>query len=297
MVVPALPVGRELVVIPRPRRIISGNRMPDALEGFSRLVGTFTDSIACPRCKRRLPLVVAADSHCEGCGQQFPWIGRTWDLVLSAPLSSSPRWSAWDRLQANGLASYREDPEHNLAVGDREDCRQFSEFCRFDGRVLDVGCGPQPWPAYFRGHSGRTRFVGVDPLIEMPSPDYLQLRALAEHLPFRAATFDHVVLATSLDHFVDPVQALREARRVCRKRGVIALWVGEKRPGAARPAVSPEWYVRLERPPGAEDVFHLKRLDLADVEALVAKADLRILAHEARPVDEYRVNHFYRLAL
>jgi SAM-dependent methyltransferase len=270
--------------------------MPSTLDGVKRLIRDFADSLACPSCKESLSLIAAADSHCDGCGQRFAWIGRTWNLVLSAPLNSSPRWSAWHRLQANGLVSYREDPEHNLAVGDREDCRQFSEFCRFHGRVLDVGCGPQPWPAYFRGHSKGTRFVGVDPLIKTPSPHYLQLRALAEYLPFRPETFDQVVLATSLDHFVDPVQALREVRRVCRKDGVIALWLGEKQPGAPRPSVSPEWYIRLERPPDAEDVFHLKRLDVTDVERFVAEADLRTLAHERRPLDTYRVNHFYRLA-
>jgi SAM-dependent methyltransferase len=268
----------------------------DALSGPRGRLDDFRDTLACPACKGDLMVAVGAAAPCVGCGERFRWMGHTWDLVPAVLRPGPGLWSVWEGLQANGVVSYEADPEHNLAVGDRDDCRAFGEFCCFQGRVLDVGCGPQPWPAYFPGQPTPTRFVGVDPLIETPSPRYLQLRAVAEFLPFRSAVFDQVTFATSLDHFVDPGQALREARRVCGTEGVITLWVGEKRPGAPAPATSPEWYRRLKRPEGAQDLFHLKRLDVADVETLVRSAKLRTLTHERRTVDAYRANHFFRLA-
>ena len=269
--------------------------MTGVAEHLGRLLEQFADAIACPGCNGRLSLTYSEAAICEQCKESYRWIGETWDLVPSRHRESSALWAAWDQLQANGLVSYREDPEHNLAVGVRPDCLDFSDFCAFDGRVLDVGCGPQPWPAYFRAHTARTRFVGVDPLIETSSGQYLQLRAVAEYLPFRSGAFDHVVFATSIDHFVDPVQALREAGRTCRADGEINLWIGEKRAGAPARAESPEWYLRLERPAGSEDLFHIKRLDLEDVRRFVGEAGLHAQDHEVRRVDEYRTNHFLRL--
>jgi SAM-dependent methyltransferase len=263
-----------------------------------RLVEDFAELFACPLCAGRLALAVSEGASCGRCNQDFPWLAGTWDLVPPQSRESSELWSVWDQLQANGLVSYREDPEHNLAVGDRADCKAFGEFCAFDGRVVDVGCGPQDWPAYFSAYAASTRFVGVDPLIEQSSPRYLQLRAVAEHLPFRSGAFDHVVFATSLDHFVDPTRALVEARRTCKAGGEIDIWIGEKQPGA--PAVhreSPEWYRRLTRPEGSEDVFHVKRLSLADVTRFVDKAGLSTRDHEVRRVDDFRTNHFFRLGV
>lgn len=269
--------------------------MSEAPIALESLVEDFADVIACPLCGRGLGLVESQDAVCADCRESFRWLGYTWDFVPRPCRQSSKLWAVWEQLQANGLVSYREDPEHNLAVGDRADCGAFSEFCRFDGRVLDVGCGPQSWPAYFRRDAARTRFVGVDPLVERCSPRYLQLRAVAEYLPFRSAVFDHVVFATSLDHFVDPVRALTEARRTCRPGGEIDVWVGTKRPDTPARRESPQWYRELTRPEGSEDLFHVKRLDLDDVKAIVDEAQLSTQDHEVWRVDEYRTNHFLRL--
>lgn len=49
------------------------------------------------------------------------------------------------------------------------------------------------------------------------------LRADAEHLPFRDASFDAAVLAHVLHVFSDPSAALRETARVCRRRILLLL--------------------------------------------------------------------------
>jgi len=199
-------------------------------------------------------------------------------------------------LQANGVASYENAPDRNLGVGERAEYLGFSDFAQFHGTVLDIGCGPQSWPTHFNRHAPGTRFVGVDPLVGGSSAEYTQVCGLAEALPFRDGAFHQTVFATSLDHLVDPAQALSEAGRVVRPGGTVEIFMGEKHPDAPRPAASPSWYQKLERPPGAYDVFHIKRFTVDDAEALFDEGGFQMIAHERVSVDEFRALHFFKLA-
>jgi SAM-dependent methyltransferase len=252
--------------------------------------------LACPDCAGTLVALDGGDLRCEGCGRAFARLASGWDLTPSRERWSSETWRSWEALQANGVVSYREDPERNIAVGEREDASAFARFSGLRGLVLDIGCGPQAWPAYFDEYEEGTRFVGVDPLVGETEAGYTQLRALAEYLPLRSESFDRVLFATTLDHFVSPEAALAEAVRVVKSDGTIVAWVGHKDAAAPPPPESPDWYRRLERPAGAQDVFHVKRLDPDESEELFAKAGLTVLEREDLPVDEYRSNHFFRLA-
>jgi SAM-dependent methyltransferase len=200
-------------------------------------------------------------------------------------------------LQHNGLVSYQESPEKNLAVGPREDCLAFSRFCCLSGLVLDIGCGPQPWPAYFAVHDEGTRFVGIDPLAPDAPADFMRLRGLGEYLPFRDGVFDRVLFGTSLDHMLDPRAVLRSARRVCKTGGQVVIWSGEKKPGAPRPEHSPQWYRQLVIPPGAEDPFHFKRFTEDELQGMLQVVGLQVLNHQGQSVDPWRTNHFYRVTV
>ncbi len=251
--------------------------------------------IACPVCGTGLS-INDGDTRvmCRGCRSTFIKGSYVWNFIPTDIDWSSPLWSAWQQLQANGLVSYQSDPEHNLAVGAREDSQSFALFCNCSGLVLDVGCGPQPWPSYFR-RAQRTTYVGIDPLVEDIPGDFIKLRALAEFLPFRTGVFDHVLFGTSLDHFVDPIAALKAAAKVCKPAGKINVWLGEKSTNAPGPAVSPEWYRRLSKPDLAEDVFHIKRLSVKVFADLAVAAGLTLIQTEIHTLDNYRTNYFYRL--
>jgi len=252
--------------------------------------------IACPNCKAPIALVDRCDAACISCGEEYAWIAEeTWEFLPSTYTESSELWATWQRLQDNGVVSYEEDPDHNLGVGDRPDCLAFSRFCSFDGMVLDVGCGPQDWPSYFEYRTPRTRFVGIDPLIRRSSSLYRQFRGLGEHLPFRDAVFKHVVFATTLDHFIEPVIGLREAHRVCQADGEIAIWIGEKKKEAPSQVESPGWYRALRKPDQAEDMFHLRRLCPDAVDRAIADANLVISEKDEQAIDAFRKNHFYRV--
>ena len=251
--------------------------------------------VACPSCGAEIAPVAGADVLCDSCVTSYPSLPHGWDLTPPREVLTSELWRVWQQLQENGAVAYEQDPERNLGVGERPDCLAFSRFCALDGLVLDVGCGPQGWPAYFSEHKRGTRFVGVDPMVGEGPADYVQLRALGEHLPFREAVFDQVLFATTLDHLVDPVRALKEARRVLSPRGSVNIWLGHKAPGAPPPPETPPWCERMSTPEGAQDLFHIERLDPAGSERLFAKAGMTVTRHEAHPVDEFRTHHFYRL--
>ena len=107
--------------------------------------------------------------------------------------------------------------------------------------TLEVGCGTGHWLA---GMNGRTStLAGVDPSAAMlvlargAAPGAHLVRAGAEDLPWKDATFDRVVCVNALHHFSDRERFFVEARRVLRPGGGV-LTIG-KDPHAGRD----EWWV------------------------------------------------------
>lgn len=101
---------------------------------------------------------------------------------------------------------------------------EFRTFCAPNGVILDVGCGIEPRPAYTVTSAGST-YVGIDPLGGNKKRTFDFAKAIGEMMPFRPATFDWALYATSLDHFVEPFRALVDIRRVLKPNGRIELWV------------------------------------------------------------------------
>lgn len=250
--------------------------------------------VVCPNCHEILELVELYDITCQKCNEKYIWQRETWDLI---PLSQkkSDKWDIWEKLQSNGLLTYIEDPIHNLIIEKNQMALDFGDFCKLSGKVLDVGCGRQSWPSYFETHSEPAIFVGVDPLIDEPSDKYTQFRALAEYLPFKDKIFDHVIFVTSLDHFINPTKALLEAKRVCKVDGEIDIWLGEKSPNAPKSKNSPKWYLKLEKPNGADDVFHYKRLLASELKEIVCDLGFSIFDEKSYKFDEFRTVYFFRM--
>jgi len=83
--------------------------------------------------------------------------------------------------------------------------------------ILEVGCGTGHWIRFFR--TSATHIVGLDPsrgMLEIARsrlPDGHWIRAGAEALPCRTATFDRIFCVNALHHMTDPAAFFREARR------------------------------------------------------------------------------------
>ena len=86
------------------------------------------------------------------------------------------------------------------------------------GLTLDVGCGRRPYEkTYF---ANAKKYVGVDYLSDRSRPDVI---CSALRLPFADRSFETVVSTEVLEHVPDPLQALREMRRVLKAGGFIIL--------------------------------------------------------------------------
>jgi ubiquinone/menaquinone biosynthesis C-methylase UbiE len=95
-------------------------------------------------------------------------------------------------------------------------------------KVLDVGCG---FGAYGLAaeRRGASMSVGLD-----ISPEYkksklcLFVLADAQALPFKDSCFDIVLMVEVLEHLPCEMEALREAKRVLKKKGLLLLTVPNK---------------------------------------------------------------------
>ncbi len=77
------------------------------------------------------------------------------------------------------------------------------------GRVLDVGCGLQPYRELLGEHV--TEYVGLDLPGELSRPTAM---GTAESIPFSDGSFEAVLSTQVLEHLSDPRRAIEEARRV-----------------------------------------------------------------------------------
>jgi len=270
--------------------------------------------LTCPVCHGALD-----GTACGECGRTYDAVGGVPDLTPVPPPHGEvrDRWSLWEALQANGEQAYEIDPPSHLSIGEREDVRAFARFAQLEGRVLDVGCGPQELPSYAAGMPGE--LVGIDPLMGRQPRGFGFVKGIAEYLPFADASFDRVLFATSIDHVLSPTLAVAEAMRVTRPDGAVIVWLGggtcsprllaragEARRmlrrgevgafvGAARAALrrrppagvvtvrTPGATMTFEVPTGAIDAFHFSHPDAATIEGWLRAAGMTIEATE-RPL-------------
>jgi SAM-dependent methyltransferase len=80
-------------------------------------------------------------------------------------------------------------------------------------RLLDVGCGDEPYRPFFEPYA--SEYVGVD-VVDNP---VAELKGPVEALPVEDGSFDVVLCAQVLEHCDDPVRAVSELRRVTRPGG------------------------------------------------------------------------------
>lgn len=100
------------------------------------------------------------------------------------------------------------------------------------GRVLDLACGPGIVAAALGAEArrvvafdltGRTLEVARERCKASGRDIYSFTRGLAEQLPFASGCFDGIALRLAIHHFEDPALVLREAARVCRPGGTLAV--------------------------------------------------------------------------
>jgi len=133
----------------------------------------------------------------------------------------------WKALFEINRKAYTGFPTHSCSVRGHAMAELFQFFLApyLAGRVLDMGCGPQPVPWYLEGFS-HSHMAGIDPLppSEGDHP-FVFHQGVSEFLPWQDGVFDTVVAATSLDHVLLLDRVLEEIRRVMTPDGVLIVWV------------------------------------------------------------------------
>lgn len=103
---------------------------------------------------------------------------------------------------------------------------------RSEDSVLDVACGPGIISCFFADRVSRvTGLDAVSAMLErarqlqaergLSNIEWVQGQSGA--LPFRDASFDCVVTRFSFHHYLDPLAALREMKRVCKPDGIVLV--------------------------------------------------------------------------
>jgi ubiquinone/menaquinone biosynthesis C-methylase UbiE len=147
------------------------------------------------------------------------------------------------------LALYKSHPFPRWNHGERQH-RLSAELCRYrflgledamkDARFLDIGCGTGNRSMLIAKHLGVKEFVGFDQSSEslQIAQDIASEEGMSDrftpsngdlfNLPFTDGSFDVVVSWGVLHHTPDPFAGLREAMRVCKPGGFVALFLYNK---------------------------------------------------------------------
>ena len=93
-------------------------------------------------------------------------------------------------------------------------------------RILDIGCGLGVYVRKFQEFSERAYGIDIDAkrLKQGAATTPGLMLGVGEHLPFRSDQFDVVVLNEVIEHVTDDEATLREAMRILRPGGHIAIY-------------------------------------------------------------------------
>ena len=136
-------------------------------------------------------------------------------------------YDEWFKLLEPNLVSYIEDPEAGVSVEENKVANWFRQFVTpyAQGNVADIGCGICDMPVYLKDFDARL-VTGMDPIAPYFDREFDFYHGLAETLPWKDNSLDNVIVATSMDHFLDPRKSLEEIKRVLKPSGYLILWMG-----------------------------------------------------------------------
>jgi 2-polyprenyl-3-methyl-5-hydroxy-6-metoxy-1,4-benzoquinol methylase len=161
---------------------------------------------------------------------------------------------------------------------ERRAVRRLPDLFHAPRRVLDVGCARGDLLLAIR-ESGNARVAGVE--LAAQAADEARQRGLdvrtgtLEEAGFPDDSFDTVVLSHVLEHVADPLETLREVRRVLAPGGAVVLWLPNAASVEAR--VLRGYWIGYDAP------RHLTTFSVATLASTLERAGFRVrsVRHEA----------------
>jgi len=152
------------------------------------------------------------------------------------------------------------------------------------GNILDIACGPG---VQFRKHLKTNTFVGIDiseealKMAENNGYKTLAWDLTVLPLPFKDEEFDVVILSDILEHLIQPLELLNEARRVLKDDGHVILSLPNhfyldnririlKGKGLVLPFENHQRYEDY-------NYFHIRFFRTESISSLLEKTDLKIV--------------------
>ncbi|MGE5457135.1 MAG: class I SAM-dependent methyltransferase [Methanococcaceae archaeon] len=89
------------------------------------------------------------------------------------------------------------------------------------GLVLDIGCGEQPYKEILSTRA--EKIIGIDHVSIVSSMSQVDVAGEAMRLPFKGESFDAVVSFQVMEHLPEPLEFLKEIRRVLKTGGHVLL--------------------------------------------------------------------------
>jgi SAM-dependent methyltransferase len=136
----------------------------------------------------------------------------------------------------------------------------------FDADILDVGCGGGDFLLQLRS-LGFSSLTGVDPFIANDLHYKNGVRVFKKNLGEMSGQFDLITLHHSLEHMADPAEILRQAGKILRPGGQMAIRV---------PVAGAAWKQFKENWVGLDPPRHIFLPTVKSMEILAARAGLRL---------------------
>lgn len=195
-------------------------------------------------------------------------------------------FASWEAAYNAGVAEGLRSSEGNLSHEGHVGAGYFRMFINVHarGRILDVGCGPIAVPSYLSDWP-TDALAGIDPQLPFEEHPFLFAQSFAEWIPWPDASFETVVIGTSLDHIYLLDRALAEIRRVLVPTGRLLIWTAlfdETPPYQPKGPefIPPDSYHLFH--PGRNWFFELFQSDYRLIERMPIVANAELLAYELK---------------
>lgn len=129
-------------------------------------------------------------------------------------------YAIYKELMDNNKKIYVGEPIHSCSVEGHIEAERFKTFLQrfLRGYILDIGCGTQDVPLYLEDYD-LDKIYGLDPLPPSKEHPFEFEQGIGEFIPWKNASFDCVIFATSLDHVFLLDKVLSEVKRVLVRGG------------------------------------------------------------------------------